>query len=210
MPIIILVVVGFCIWTYIQYRSKTAKLVEEHRANTMSGGSPSYPAAAKEIIDKIRTEYPFSMIGDGGAMLCMDQNGKNLRLLDFNFKDGTFSIRNDLITPITKIVSVELSDGRNVVTDYVTDSKKTGALGRAVVGELLFGGVGAIVGATSAGSKGTMVAKQRAINGPSELVFVFADFTNPLARFRSKDYRQCEVWLHRVRAAIAQEIARSN
>src|SRR5262249_21081346 len=81
---------------------------------------------------------------------------------------------------------------------------KPNALAGAVLGDLLFGKTGAIVGAIAAGSKETTVATQRVVEKPSVLVFELDDLNNPVMRFSSVDHAQCDLWLHRVRSAMAR------
>ncbi len=67
-----------------------------------------------------------------------------------------------------------------IIRDGVTVYKKSNAVGRAVVGGLLFGGVGAIVGAASSKSKGTQQIKSASlkiytnnIDSPSMTIKIF-------------------------------------
>ena len=135
----------------------------------------------------------------------MDQQGERLRFVDFV---DTLEPTRDLTVPVSSIVSVELSGGNEVVTDYETTSTKPDALAGALLGGLLFGRTGAIVGATAAGSEATTVATQHVIEKPSVLVFELSDLNNPVMRFISMDHAQCDLWLHRVRSAMAGQRGR--
>ena len=125
------------------------------------------------------------------------------------FTLDTLEPTQDLTVPVSSIVSVELSGGNEVVTDYETTSTKPDALAGAIVGGLLFGRTGAIVGATAAGSEATTVATQRVVEKPSALVFELSDLNNPVVRFSSMDHAQCDLWLHRVRSAMAGQRGRA-
>jgi hypothetical protein len=162
-------------------------------------------AMGKEL-EPIAAEFPFlfasrSETKPALTTLCMDRDGERLRFLEFNL-DGRKTV--DQIVPISDIVSVELSGGDDVVIDYETTSTKPNALTGAVLGGLLFGGAGAIVGSTAAGSEATTVATRRVVAKPSVLVFELTDLNNPVLRFSSMDHAQCDLWLHRVRSAMAK------
>jgi hypothetical protein len=167
--------------------------------------------AMTEALEPIAPEFPFLFSGGSYSetkptltylWLCMDRDGERLRFLEFSHLDGRKLV--DFIVPISNIVSVELSGGNEVVTDYETTSTKPNALPGAILGHLLFGRTGAIVGATAAGSEETTVATQRVVEKPSVLVFELSDLNNPVMRFYSMDHAQCDLWLHRVRSAMAR------
>jgi hypothetical protein len=167
-------------------------------------------ARVQDAISKalISTEaaFPFLFVSHWETnitALCMDQHGERLRLLGFNIFDGMKTI--DRNVPVSSIISVELAGGDEVVTDYETTSTKPNALAGAILGGLLFGRTGAIVGATAAGSEGTTVATRRVVEKPSVLVFELSDLNNPVMRFHSMDRAQCDLWLHRVRSAMARQ-----
>jgi hypothetical protein len=116
----------------------------------------AHDLAISKVINTIKTEFPFMFSSDNGmSILCMDRQGERLRFVDFC---SDSSVMQDLTVPVSSIISVELSGGDEVVTDYETTSSKPDALSGAIVGGLLFGQLGAIVGATAAGSEETTVA----------------------------------------------------
>jgi hypothetical protein len=163
-----------------------------------------------KAMNPIAAEFPFFFVSYNvhsktkatATALCMDRDGERLRFLEFNYFDGRKTV--DLIVPISSVVSVELAGGNEVLNDYETTSTKPNALAGAVLGGLLFGRTGAIVGATAAGSEETTVATRRVVDKPSVLVFELDDLNNPVVRFSSTDHAQCDLWLHRVRSAIAR------
>jgi len=156
-------------------------------------------------VQALAADYPFLLSASAGmSFLCMDSEGVRIRFTVFRPQGIEIEVARDLVVPIADVQSVELSGGDTTVTDYVTVSRKQGALGRAAMGGLLFGGAGAIVGSTSAGSKSRSVANLRTIRGLSVLTFALADLSNPIVRFKSWDRAQSEQWLNRVRAAIAK------
>lgn len=158
----------------------------------------------RKRIEPLAAEYAFIFFSaDNDGILCMDREGERLRFVNFNLLDG--STKMDLTVPVENIISVELTGGHEVVTDYETTSTKPNALAGAVVGGLLFGGAGAIVGSTAAGSEETTVATQRVVEKPSILVFELTDLANPVVRFTSTDRAKCDLWLHRVRSAMARK-----
>ena len=109
---------------------------------------------------------------------------------------------------IGRITSVEIVNHYDRHTESTTVEKKKGAIGRAVVGELMFGGVGAIVGATSAGSIANTTGKEHSVYLSSELIFGLSSLDHPVLRFVSEDPVESDKWVYRVRAAMAA--ARSN
>ncbi len=162
--------------------------------------------AATSAMMPIAKEFPFYLVSDDASTLsvnalCMDSEGQRLRFVKLNYLDG--KIMDDQIVPISSVVSIELSGGNEVITDYETTSDKPNALPAAVIGGLLFGKTGAIVGATAAGSRETSVAARRTVEKPSVLVFGLSDLSNPVLRFTSTDHEQCDIWLHRVKSAMA-------
>lgn len=162
-------------------------------------------------VKAIEADFPFmfpSMADYGISILCMDRQGERLRFVDFSLLASNVKRIQDLTVPVSSILSVELSGGNEVVTDYETTSTKPDALLGAILGGYLFGQAGAIVGATAAGSDATTVAKQRLIQKPSVLMFELSDLNNPVVRFRSTDPSQCDLWLHRVRSAMAKQRGR--
>jgi len=161
--------------------------------------------AMRNDIESIAAEFPFMFYSARSAgILCMDRKGERLRFVNFSLEeDGMKKV--DRTVPIENVISVELSGGDEVVTDYETTSTKPDVLAGAITGGLLFGKTGAIVGATAAGSQETTVATQRVVEKPSVLVFELSDLANPVVRFSSMDHAQCDLWLHRVRSAMAQK-----
>ena len=162
----------------------------------------------RKAIEPIEAEFPFMFVSNysnSGLMsiLFMDQQGERLRFVDFGLDN--IEPTQDRTIPVSSIVSVELSGGNEVVTDYETTSTKPDALAGALLGGLLFGRAGAIVGATAAGSEATTVATQHVVEKPSALVFELSDLNNPVVRFISMDHAQCDLWLHRVRSAMARQ-----
>jgi hypothetical protein len=134
--------------------------------------------------------------------LCMDGGGRNIIVIHFMRRDNNYYRTEEVNLPISSVNSIELSGGDTMITDYVTTTRKPHGIGRAMVGGILFGGAGALIGSTTAGSRSRSVATQRVIHGASVLTFGLADLSNPLFRFQSYDRAQCEQWLYRVKAAM--------
>lgn len=204
-PLILLLVIGAAI--VIGYRlylshlggRERAKITREHAQNVRM-------QKLRTAVQTIESEFPFifcSPLANYLNVLCMDRKGERLRFVDFDL--DIVVPTHDLTVPVSTIVSVELSGGDEVVTDYETTSTKPNVLAGALLGDLLFGRAGAIVGAIAADSEATTVAKQRVVNKPSVLVFELSDLAKPVVRFSSTDHSQCELWLHRVRSAMAQQ-----
>jgi peptidoglycan hydrolase-like protein with peptidoglycan-binding domain len=188
------------IWLVIWLSNKNER---DKRAKDERSKRYARDLALSNATEAIKTEFPFVFSSTSGmSVLCMDRQGERLRFVDVGLDS---SIVQDLTVPISSIVSVELSGGNEVVTDYETTSSKPDALVRAFAGGQFFGQTGAIVGAISAGSEATTVATQRVIEKPSVLVFELSDLNNPVVRFSSMDHEECDLWLHRVRSAMAQQ-----
>lgn len=108
---------------------------------------------------------------------------------------------------LSSIVSVELQQEEKTIMRLETTgiTKKSGSLGRAAVGGVLFGGAGAIVGAASAGSTSvqTTTSKSETLKGPVYLVIGTIDMMHPLHKTRMGSRAEAENWLHRIRGGIA-------
>src|SRR5262249_9624795 len=207
--ILFLALLGGPIWLVVKFlKGRAVEQAERDKQARMLN-------AMGEAMGPIAAEFPFvfpsySVFASDGepkstvTTLCMDRDGERLRFLEFSYPDGWKKV--DQIIPISSIVSVELSGGNEVVNDYETTSTKPNALAGAVLGGLLFGRTGAIVGAAAAGSEATTVATQRVVEKPSVLVFELDDLNNPVVRFSSMDHAQCDLWLHRVRSAMARHV----
>jgi hypothetical protein len=188
---LVLLVVAGVIWLAVKFFKKREERAQRvHALNAM-----------RKWAEPMLAEFPFWFIS-ALQILCMDREGERLRFISYD-SDGMK--KDDLTVPVANIVSVEMSGGDEVVTEYETTSTKPDALAAALVGGLLFGRTGAIVGATAAGSEAQTVAKQRVVNRPSVLVFELSDLANPVMRFSSMDHAQCDLWLHRVRSAMAKQ-----
>lgn len=188
-----LALVLLVVWLAIKYFRKLGRSEAQKRGQE----------AATTALMSIVTEFPFWFLSHNEknyTTLCMAKDGQHLRFLEFDL-DG--KKRSDLTMPISSVNSVELAGGNELVTDYESTSTKPNALPGAIVGGLLFGKTGAIVGAAAAGSKETSVAVQRLIERPSVLVFNLSDLNHPVIRFASTDHKQCDLWLHRIRSAMA-------
>ena len=181
------------------YYSPLPTKITEH-AKRVRALNEARELAYRKWKEAFTAEFPF-IFSSGNSLLCMDRQGERLRFVD----RGLESIVRDLTVPVSSIISVELSGGNEVVTDYETTSTKPNALAGALVGGLLFGEAGAMVGATAAGSEATTVATQHVIEKPSVLVFELSDLANPVVRFSSMDHAECDLWLHRVRSAMARQ-----
>jgi hypothetical protein len=186
-----LLAVAGAIWLVVKFFRKREDRAQRVRALN----------AVSKWAELILVEFPFWFIS-GLQILCMDRQGERLRFISYDI-DGMK--KDDLTVPVASVVSVEMSGGDEVVTEYETTSTKPDALAAALVGGLLFGRTGAIVGATAAGSEAQTVAKQRVVNRPSVLVFELSDLANPVMRFTSMDHAQCDLWLHRVKSAMARQ-----
>jgi hypothetical protein len=159
---------------------------------------------ADAVQAQLEAEHPF-IFWETEAALCMDAKGHNLRL--FALGQHRSEIETTFTIAVADIVSIELVKHEDTVGEATTITKKKGALGRAAVGELIFGPTGAIVGSISAGSKSTTVTHERRVYRFSELVFGLSDFRHPVVRFASTDHEECERWLYRIRAAMTKSAA---
>lgn len=143
--------------------------------------------------------------------LMMASDQRQLRMAKISLREDLLVEWSDPVS-IASVVSVELQQKSTTIIklDTTATTKKTGGLGRAVIGGALFGGVGAIVGAASAGSKtaATTTSTSQTTNGPVWLVIGTTDMIRPVIKTHMKSKHEGEQWLHRMRgtlALIAQE-----
>ena len=138
--------------------------------------------------------------------LLMSADQTALRIVSANFNRES-PIITDCIVHISDIVDSQIERESTTVTSMVTQTRtrSRNGIARAAVGELIAGPVGALVGATTAGSDsvGTMAGEQRTIYGASRLLITTTDPAKPLHKLDMPDYTPAEVWLHRIRGAMA-------
>jgi hypothetical protein len=107
-------------------------------------------------------------------------------------------------------VNLEFKQDTETVTsiEVTTRTKKQGALARTAVGAVAFGGVGAIVGATSAGSRsrsvGSHTAKTNVVG--NKIVIGTSDPANPTIVSKFSSSSQAVTWYHRILGALATEV----
>jgi hypothetical protein len=161
--------------------------------------------AALDVFEEreLKPNFPYIFRTYEDDLLCMDRAGSRLRFISADTFNGDCVVTRDKEVLIADLVSVELVKNQSTYTESTTVSKKQGAIGRAVIGELIAGPAGAIVGASSAGSKSRTVGVEHTVYESSELIFGLADLDTPVIKFRTTDHAQSDQWLHRVRSAMA-------
>lgn len=104
------------------------------------------------------------------------------------------------------VLSVELEQSSRTVMRLETQSvtKKSGALGRAVVGGVLLGGAGAVVGAATASGKTTGTTKSKSVtrDGPTYIVIGTTDLERPMLKVRMIGVTAGQEWVHRIKASL--------
>ena len=186
-----------------QLNARNERLAGERQLNVRQQNI----TARQAFVTELQASYSFvlqTFNASEDSLLCMTADGALLRFLRIDADQGRVAQQADFTLPITRVVSVELIKNEQVYTQSATVTRKKGAIGRAVAGELLFGGVGAVVGAVSAGSTSTTLGAERRDYQSSELVFGLADLNRPVVRFIHNDHAEADRWLHRVRSAMAQ------
>ncbi len=168
----------------------------------------SIDLALTNISSSLRSRFDFIYDTGGGNYLCMDNSGENVHFLQVELNKGVVSVANELGVSVSDIVSVDVVLRERTEIDTITETRRKGAITRAVVGDVFFGPAGAIVGATSARSRSTSVGVQRKVYESSELVFGLSDLRNPVVRFVCYDHSKADEWLHRVRSAMARVAAK--
>lgn len=137
--------------------------------------------------------------------LLMSSDQHRIGLMWARWRDE-LEIEWDALIELTAIVSVELQQNETTVMKLETTgtTKKSGALGRAAVGGVLFGGAGAIVGAASVGSKieTTTTSTSQTLQGTTYLVIGTTDMISPLHKVSMNSRGEGEQWLHRIRGAL--------
>jgi hypothetical protein len=136
----------------------------------------------------------------------LSHDRRRLRVIELR-QGNELIVKSDMPVDIATVVSVELEQDSVTVLKMETTSvtKKSGVIGRAAIGGALFGGVGAIVGATSAGSKtiGSSTGRSHTTKGPVMLVVGTTDLHVPVFKIRMNSMTDGEEWLHRIRGSIA-------
>ncbi|WP_156143842.1 hypothetical protein [Sphingomonas taxi] len=169
-------------------------------------GQPAVAAFERDI----RTEWPI--------FHCTAPNWRNRRYLLMNSDEGRIGLmwarwRDDLevewdaVIELKAVVSVELQQNETTIMKLETTgtTKKAGALSRAAIGGLLFGGAGAIVGAASAGSRieATTTSTSQTLKGTPYLVIGTTDMMTPIHKVSMNSRSDGEKWLHRIRGALS-------
>jgi hypothetical protein len=143
--------------------------------------------------------------------LMMSSDQKRLSILLLQWRGELIETWEALIE-ISSVVSVEIRQDQSTVMklEATGHTKKIGSLGRAAVGGVLFGGVGAIVGASTAGSKTVTTASSTSEThkGPVYLVLGTTDIQHPMHKVLMNSRQEGEKWLHRIRGALSLAAAR--
>jgi hypothetical protein len=138
--------------------------------------------------------------------LLMSRDQRRLALVLVKWRDELITEWEAAID-LAAVVSVELQQDETTVMKLETTgtTQKSGSLGRAAVGGILFGGAGAIVGATSAGSKtvATTTSTSQTLKGPVYLVIGTTNMEHPMHKVQMISRNEGEKWLHRIRGGLA-------
>ena len=153
----------------------------------------------------VRTDETSAILPLVRDYVMMADDQRSLRFTTAQLEPETKLLR-DRIIPLDEIVSAELElNSRTLMKlDVNLRSNKQGSLTRAAVGRAIFGPAGAIVGATSAGSRttGVMEGESEIVDGDIYLVVGTTSLETPVVRTRLADRKSGEEWLHRIRGAM--------
>ena len=139
--------------------------------------------------------------------MMLDAAATHLRFVSYTTDTGSMAVLADLQIALADIVSVELVQHDEKITYQQVQTYKNGAIGRALVGEMIGGGTGAIVGALSAPSRTAVTTVEQTRPRVSELVFGLNDLNTPVRRFASTDHTELDRWLYRIRSALLRQSA---
>lgn len=118
----------------------------------------------------------------------------------------SYSVVEEREVHLGTVLSVELQQSSRTVMRLETQAvtKKSGALGRAVVGGVLLGGAGAVVGAATAGGQTTATTKSKSHtrDGPTYVVIGTTDLERPMLKVRMSGVTAGEERVHRIKASL--------
>jgi hypothetical protein len=212
-PVLIVILLIGLFGLIVVFRSRNgednrdnARHLAASRALEFERGKPAIDAFEHDI----RAEWPVFHCKASNwrnrRYLLMSSDQRRLGLMWARWRDD-LEIEWDALIDLTAVVSVELQQNETTFMKLETSgtTKKSGALGRAAVGGVLFGGAGAIVGAASAGSKieTTTTSTSQTLQGTTYLVIGTTDMLNPLHKVSMISRGEGERWLHRIRGALA-------
>jgi hypothetical protein len=202
--ILVLVVGGFLLAGWIKSEDEKAKREQtRQRKGGLREKKRSFLAGEKH-------EWPYaSGMSDELDFMMMSSDTSRLRFVIIDDRKPGLELLQDTTIPISNVVNLELKQDTETVTsiDVRTRTKKQGALARAAVGAVTFGGVGAIVGATSAGSTSHSVGSQTAhtkVVG-NRIVIGTSDPANPTVVRRFSSSSEAVTWYHRILGAFTTQ-----
>lgn len=156
---------------------------------------------------------PASINGSNG-FVAITGNGLLLRFVTYNRANDTFSIISDTTIAVRSILSfdVVIPERSKTIThnDKIPVVVKEGRspVGRALVGGVLLGPVGAVVGAASGVGGKTKVEHKQVqrsetikVKGPSKLVLGVQDLATPVLRIEFEPSSLSNDWWYRIQSA---------
>lgn len=170
-------------------------------------------AAATEFEGGLGDEWLVSH-NDGAfpqrGYLMLREAQPQIRYIQARFGDATETLT-DRAFATESIIAVEIEQETQTVMNYTstasTKTAKRSPLMRAAVGGMLLGGVGAIVGATSAGSTSktdvTTEGKSQTVKGAIYLIIATNDIQDPMIKIEMPDMITAQQWLYRLRGLMA-------
>ena len=142
--------------------------------------------------------------------------GRLFRLVEYRL-GNSFDVLNDKTLPINKIISLDIARPTVKKTVYTTQAvpivkkQHRSPVGRAAVGALVAGPLGAVVGAASGlGGKVTTEVEERKVAqqveglGDPQLIMGTSDAERPLLKIKFDPPELAESWLYKIRAAQAR------
>jgi hypothetical protein len=147
------------------------------------------------------------------CIIALGADDRLLRIAQFS-DEGKFEVLSDKILALNKIISLDIAFPTVTKTVYdvqavpIVSKQKRSPVGRAVVGGILLGPLGAVVGAAS-GLNGAVttnveerqVAKKIESRGDAQLILGIADVEVPVLKIELEPPQLAGEWLHRIRAA---------
>lgn len=178
------------------------------RAVARSDEAKSDEAQHRLFEESVREEWPVVHAGRSRPdreyfMISADRS--RLRWARVQLRPA-YTVVDERVVALDTVLSVELQQSSRTVMRLETQAvtKKTGALGRAVVGGVLLGGAGAVIGAATAGGQTTATTKSKSLtrDGPTYVVIGTTDLERPMLKVKMSGVTAGEEWVHRIKASL--------
>lgn len=180
---------------------------DNEKKSAQAAAQAAVRAKRAAFLADIRGEWPFISGGpDDLDFVMMSEDSSRFRFVTIPRNGTGIRPSRDITLQTCDIINVELKQDTETVTsvDVTTITKKKGALTRAAVGAVAFGGAGAIVGASSASSQsrstGTHTQNTKIIG--NRIIVGTTDARNPTITQKFSHSSSATSWYHRFLSAV--------